>query len=174
MRVVASELVVAAVWVAIGWGAWRLRPIDASWGLVLPAWVRVPGAVGLVAGAAGVLVCGGMLSDRGIGSLPAGERFMPREFVSAGPFRFVRNPMSLAAVVLIVGIALWDRSAVVLALAGLFAAGLHLVIVCVEEPGLERRFGDSYRAYKRHVPRWVPRLRPWNGAVAPPSPSAPI
>ena len=27
----------------------------------------------------------------------------------------------------------------------------------------ERRFGDDYRAYKRNVPRWVPRRRPWDG-----------
>jgi protein-S-isoprenylcysteine O-methyltransferase Ste14 len=33
--------------------------------------------------------------------------------------------------------------------------------VLVEEPGLERRFGDSYRAYKANVPRWIPRLTPW-------------
>ncbi len=30
-----------------------------------------------------------------------------------------------------------------------------------EEPGLERRFGEEYREYKSHVPRWIPRLKPW-------------
>jgi protein-S-isoprenylcysteine O-methyltransferase Ste14 len=30
-----------------------------------------------------------------------------------------------------------------------------------EEPGLAKRFGDEYRLYQRHVPRWLPRLRPW-------------
>jgi len=34
-----------------------------------------------------------------------------------------------------------------------------------EEPGLERRFGEDYRRYKRAVPRWIPRLVP-----VPPSP----
>ena len=32
----------------------------------------------------------------------------------------------------------------------------------VEEPGLERRFGDSYWLYRANVPRWIPSLRPWN------------
>ncbi len=32
-----------------------------------------------------------------------------------------------------------------------------------EEPALEERFGDDYRRYKAHVPRWVPRLHPWEG-----------
>ena len=31
----------------------------------------------------------------------------------------------------------------------------------VEEPGLQRRFGDDYRRYKANVPRWVPRATPW-------------
>jgi protein-S-isoprenylcysteine O-methyltransferase Ste14 len=35
--------------------------------------------------------------------------------------------------------------------------------VYVEEPGLEKRFGESYREYKRNVPRWIPRWRPWTG-----------
>jgi protein-S-isoprenylcysteine O-methyltransferase Ste14 len=30
-----------------------------------------------------------------------------------------------------------------------------------EEPGLRRRFGDDYDAYSEHVPRWIPRLSPW-------------
>jgi protein-S-isoprenylcysteine O-methyltransferase Ste14 len=32
----------------------------------------------------------------------------------------------------------------------------------VEEPRLERRFGDDYRAYRRNVPRWIPRRTPWS------------
>jgi protein-S-isoprenylcysteine O-methyltransferase Ste14 len=35
-----------------------------------------------------------------------------------------------------------------------------------EEPQLERRFGIEYRAYRRHVPRFVPRLTPWDGVAA--------
>ena len=30
-----------------------------------------------------------------------------------------------------------------------------------EEPGLEQRFGDEYRDYAANVPRWLPRLSPW-------------
>lgn len=30
-----------------------------------------------------------------------------------------------------------------------------------EEPGLERRFGEEYLAYRRNVPRWIPRRSPW-------------
>jgi protein-S-isoprenylcysteine O-methyltransferase Ste14 len=40
--------------------------------------------------------------------------------------------------------------------------GLNLVYIpLVEEPGLERRFGEPYREYRAHVRRILPRLRPW-------------
>jgi protein-S-isoprenylcysteine O-methyltransferase Ste14 len=48
-----------------------------------------------------------------------------------------------------------------LAWAAFFSLGNLLYIPRSEEPGLERRFGDDYRRYKQHVPRWLPRWRPW-------------
>ena len=30
-----------------------------------------------------------------------------------------------------------------------------------EERSLEKRFGEDFRIYKKHVGRWVPRLTPW-------------
>jgi protein-S-isoprenylcysteine O-methyltransferase Ste14 len=154
-------VIVIAVWLVIGWLVGYLNPVDASIGIELPAWVQIPGVVVVFLGAILVLVCGAMLSTRGIGTLHGAEWFMPREFVATGPFRFVRNPMSLGGVVLMTGIALSHRSAVGLVLAaGLFLV-FHLVVVRLEEPGLEKRFGDSYREYRRNVPRWVPRITPW-------------
>jgi protein-S-isoprenylcysteine O-methyltransferase Ste14 len=111
-----------------------------------------------------VFACGVLLSNRGIGTLPRGERFMPKEFLASGPFRFVRNPMSLAGTVLIIGIALFHRSTLGFGVAVTLLAAFHAIIVYIEEPGLERRFGESYREYRRHVPRWLPRLTPWRGA----------
>src|SRR5206468_104163 len=46
MRIVLTQLLIAAIWLAIGWGAGRLRPLDESLGPVLPASVRVAGAGG--------------------------------------------------------------------------------------------------------------------------------
>jgi protein-S-isoprenylcysteine O-methyltransferase Ste14 len=40
--------------------------------------------------------------------------------------------------------------------------GINAVYIpLLEEPQLESRFGDSYVEYRRHVPRLIPRLRPW-------------
>jgi protein-S-isoprenylcysteine O-methyltransferase Ste14 len=157
---------VAAIWLVIGWLTGYLRSLDESLGVELPAWVQVPGVLAVVAGAAGVLLCGALLSTRGIGTLHGEEWHLPKEFLASGPFRYVRNPMSLGGVVLMVGIALCHRSTLALALAaGLFIV-MHLVIVRIEEPGIEKRFRESYREYKRNVPRWLPRWRPWHGSSA--------
>ena len=156
-----SVVIVTAIWVAIGWLMGYLRPLDAALGVRLPAWVEIAGLVTIVAGGTLVLTCGAMLSTRGIGTLGGDEWRLPREFLATGPFRFVRNPMSLGGVVLMTGIALWHRSALGLGLAvGLFLV-MHLAVLYWEEPGLEKRFGDSYRTYRRNVPRWVPRITAW-------------
>jgi protein-S-isoprenylcysteine O-methyltransferase Ste14 len=161
--IVGKAVVIVAVWVTIGCLVGYLRPLDASLGTELPAWVQAPGIAAILAGAAGVLGCGVILSTVGIGTLGGAEWFMPQEFVATGPFRFVRNPMSLAGVILMVGIAVYHRSSLGLGLAVALLFVFHLVIVYVEEPGLEKRFGESYREYKRHVPQWLPRWRPWPG-----------
>jgi len=48
---------------------------------------------------------------------------------------------------------------------GVWAVGILILnlfyIPVVEEPQLERRFGDSYREYCRHVRRFIPRFSPW-------------
>jgi protein-S-isoprenylcysteine O-methyltransferase Ste14 len=154
------------VWLAVAWLVGYLRPLDSSLGVELPVWVQVPGIVAVVVGAAGVLACGAMLSTVGIGTLRGQERLLPKDFLATGPFRFVRNPMSLSGVILMAGIALWHRSALALGLAAGLLLLFHAIIVWVEEPGLERRFGESYREYKRHVPRWLPRWSPWAGSNA--------
>jgi len=54
---------------------------------------------------------------------------------------------------------LYQLSPAILLFAGLMAVAMHLFVVFVEEPKLERRFGESYREYKRRVNRWVPGWR---------------
>jgi protein-S-isoprenylcysteine O-methyltransferase Ste14 len=46
----------------------------------------------------------------------------------------------------------------------LFVLGNVVWLPWHEEPRLEKRFGEDYRQYKANVPRWIPRLRPWDGA----------
>jgi len=140
-----------------GWCALHLRRWDPYLGVSLPAWTRTLGLIFLIAGGVLVLLCGGILSTRGIYEMP-GDRFFPKEFVAFGPFRYLRNPMSLGGVILMTGLGLYQSSASILLLAAALFLFLHLMVVYVEEPGLEKRFGESYRVYKRLVNRWLPRF----------------
>lgn len=84
-----------------------------------------------------------------------------KRMVVGGPYRYVRNPMYLAVLALVVGQALALGRLELL----LYAAALVVAFVAFvrwyEEPTLRRRFGDEYEAYRRAVPAWWPRLRPW-------------
>jgi protein-S-isoprenylcysteine O-methyltransferase Ste14 len=86
-----------------------------------------------------------------------------RNLVAAGPYRYVRNPMIAGVGSMLVGEALFWGSALLGAWAGFFLLLNHVYFIFSEEPGLEQRFGEEYRAYKEHVPRWIPRRRPWKG-----------
>ncbi|HXC42086.1 MAG TPA: isoprenylcysteine carboxylmethyltransferase family protein [Candidatus Dormibacteraeota bacterium] len=117
----------------------------------------MPGLVLATLGGFLVLLCGGLLSTRGILETP-GDRWFPKEFVALGPFRYVRNPMSLGWVIFMLGLGLYESSVLMILFAVVLFSFLHAIVVFVEEPGLEKRFGESYLEYKRSVPRWLPQF----------------
>jgi protein-S-isoprenylcysteine O-methyltransferase Ste14 len=84
-----------------------------------------------------------------------------RHMVTAGFYGRMRNPMISSILVVQVGEALLFASNGIGFLALLFFAVNHVYFILSEEPGLEKRFGEQYREYKRNVPRWIPRLKPW-------------
>jgi protein-S-isoprenylcysteine O-methyltransferase Ste14 len=86
-----------------------------------------------------------------------------RKLVAVGPYRHVRNPMISGVLLILVGEALLWRSGALAAWAGTFLLINHTYFLLSEEPGLERRFGEGYRAYRARVPRWIPRVTPWAG-----------
>ena len=81
--------------------------------------------------------------------------------VVGGLYRFVRTPMYVALVAAIVGQALLLGRLVLLAYAVLVWVVCALFVRVYEEPTLHRQFGAGYDAYRRAVPAWLPRLRPW-------------
>jgi protein-S-isoprenylcysteine O-methyltransferase Ste14 len=86
-----------------------------------------------------------------------------KNLVVTGLYRYVRNPIYVAVVAIILGQALLfgDRGLVVLGAA--LWLGFHLFVLAYEEPTLHDTFGAEYEAYRANVPRWVPRLTPWRG-----------
>ena len=84
-----------------------------------------------------------------------------RRLVVEGPYRHLRNPMITAVLAVLAGeAALFGSPPLLIWFAAFFAVN-HAFFCLYEEPGLERRFGEDYRAYKRNVPRWLPRRMPW-------------
>jgi protein-S-isoprenylcysteine O-methyltransferase Ste14 len=95
-------------------------------------------------------------------ALLLGGRGRPRrgpqpDFVIAGPYLRLRNPLFAGLVVAGAGVALWLGSTRVALAVAVLAAAAHVWVVRVEEPRLAARFGEAYRAYRLAVPRWLPR-----------------
>ena len=85
----------------------------------------------------------------------------PRRLVVRGLYRFTRNPMYNGVVALLLGEAWLFRSTALFQYAILVFVIFHLVVVIYEEPTLESRFAESYRAYRVAVPRWGFTVRPF-------------
>jgi protein-S-isoprenylcysteine O-methyltransferase Ste14 len=122
----------------------------------------------VVAQAVGVLlICAGLIPAVHAFAqfAKAGGTPMPlaptQHLVVSGFNRYVRNPMYLGLLIVIVGQALLFGQFSLL----LWAAVVWVVTVAFvrwyEEPTLTRQFGAEYAAYRRAVPAWWPRLHPW-------------
>jgi protein-S-isoprenylcysteine O-methyltransferase Ste14 len=140
-----------------GWIALRVRSFDPRFGLSLPAAAEIAGTILVIVGAILVLACAGVFILRGRGTPAIFDA--PRAFVAIGPYRYVRNPMYIGGLMLLLGFGLYERSISVLFLTFLLFPLLHLFVVFYEEPTLTRKFGSSYQEYLRAVRRWIPRCR---------------
>jgi protein-S-isoprenylcysteine O-methyltransferase Ste14 len=81
--------------------------------------------------------------------------------VVGGLYRHVRNPMYVAVIAVILGQALLLGRPVLALYAALFWLVVASFVRYYEEPTLSERYGAQYDAYRRAVPAWLPRLRPW-------------
>jgi len=117
--------------------------------------LRFAGLVPIAIGAVGYLWCVWDFAAVGRGTpFPLDA---PRVFVARGPYRYVRNPMYLAVVSVVLGEAMVFESARLVVYALLVWVISHLFVILYEEPTLRGRFGPEYEEYCRRVPRWIPR-----------------
>jgi len=87
--------------------------------------------------------------------------FPTRHLVVSGLYRYVRNPMYLAVVAVIVGQGLILANTRLLEYGALVWLGFHLFVVAYEEPTLQATFGQEYASFCHNVARWIPRRSPW-------------
>ena len=96
----------------------------------------------------------GYLREAGKRNCCAG--FTSGKFVPIGLYRYVRNPMYIGLLIVIIAEATYFRSVWLLVYACFLWLAVHSYVVFIEEPDLSRRFGNAYEAYRKETPRWVP------------------
>jgi protein-S-isoprenylcysteine O-methyltransferase Ste14 len=134
----------------------------------LDLWRRAPG-VRIVLGATGVLFIGlglvlfiatnRLFARIGRGTLAP---WNPTEhLVVEGVYRHVRNPMISGVFAVLLGESLVAASMPIFYWFLIFVAINVTFIPLAEEPDLLKRYAADYDKYRKHVPRWIPRLKPW-------------
>ncbi len=137
-------------WLVTGW---RLPPLLPLFGIPL-----LSGTVLVVCGL-GVLVDSFVRFAVSLGT-PAPLAPTPR-LVVEGWYRHVRNPMYVAVLAIIGGQALIFWNVWLVLYAALAFIAVHTFVLAYEEPTLQRSFPEDYAVYVANVPRWLPRLIPW-------------
>lgn len=130
----------------------RLWRIDPGLGLSTSARYWIGGII--TVGAIATLALWSLILFRRSGEDP--NPFKPTSrMVQQGPYRFTRNPMYLAMLLVCVGFAVMLENVWILLLTPVAAFVLQRYAIAPEEEYLERRFGEDYVAYKRRVRRWL-------------------
>jgi protein-S-isoprenylcysteine O-methyltransferase Ste14 len=135
---------------------WRIDTPVSRW---LP--LRFLGGLLIVAGLPVLVDSFARFALQGVGT-PA-PVFPTKHLVVTGLYRFVRNPMYVAVVSVIIGQGLLLGNFRILEYGALVWLAFHLFVLAYEEPTLHASFGPEYEQFCAAVPRWVPRLHPWPG-----------
>ncbi len=140
--------------------------VPGSGGVLVPWWILTHGqtapepaacpAVAVIgAGAALYSACLRLFAIVGEGT--PGPWDAPRHLVAMGPYGWVRNPIYVSALLVVLGEAWLFLSLPLLEYAVAMAIACHLFVIGYEEPTLGRAFGEAYAEYRRTVARWIPR-----------------
>jgi len=136
---------------------WEFRP--AFFGVDL---TRLLGGILIIAGVPGIVDSFARFALEGLGT-PA-PIAPPEKLVVTGLYRYVRNPIYIAVVAVILGQALLFGDGRLLWCGALLWLSFHVWVVMIEEPTLKEKFGTEYESFRHNVPRWIPRLTAWRAA----------
>ena len=136
---------------------WEFRPpffdLDAT---------RAVGILLIVAGLPGLVDSFARFALQGLGT-PA-PIAPTQNLVVTGLYRYVRNPIYVALVAVILGQAVLFGDWRLLLYGALVFVAFHIFVLAYEEPTLTENFGAEYETYRANVSRWIPRLTPWRAA----------
>jgi protein-S-isoprenylcysteine O-methyltransferase Ste14 len=130
----------------------------ADWGrFQLGWWNQIIGAI-LTVGGMGLVVWSVRVQYI-IGKGTPAPKVATTSLITQGPYAYTRNPMTLGALLLYLGIGFWMESGAVVILTGFIFSGLLAYIYVHETRELLERFGDEYLAYKNQTPFFIPLCR---------------
>jgi protein-S-isoprenylcysteine O-methyltransferase Ste14 len=142
---------------------WLTGSFNPGWGL--EGWLAyLPAALGLLLLGVGLGLLAAtirLFTSVGQGTLAPWDP--PQKLVVAGPYRYVRNPMHSGVFITLYGEGLLFGSLPILIFVTIVFVFHWFYIPLTEERWLADQFGEDYQVYKQNVPRWIPRLTPWQG-----------
>jgi len=136
---------------------WEFRP--AFFGVDL---TRILGGMLIIVGVPGLVDSFARFALEGLGT-PA-PIAPTQKLVVTGLYRYVRNPIYIALVAVILGQALLFGDLRLLWYGALLWLFFHVWVVIYEEQTLKETFGTEFESFRTNVPRWIPRLTPWRAA----------
>ena len=134
----------------------QFKSFDKYLNITIPGWFYIPGIILLAAG--GIIAFTTAMTFVISGKGTPAPFDSPKEFVSAGLYRYVRNPMYIGGFFLFEGFALINFSLSMVIFPLLWLIVVHLFVVLYEEKTLEKKFGSSYLHYRQKVRRWLPKF----------------
>ncbi len=99
----------------------------------------------------------GMMEFRSIGRISGQD---VSRLVKTGIYRWSRNPQYIGWFFILFGVSLAGRSSLALLLSSVGALLFHFYTIRMEEPYLERIFGEEYVLYRATTPRHIGIPRP--------------
>lgn len=133
--------------------------ILAEMGMTAPASSGLVQSVALIIAVLGsIIAIWSILSFAFIGRGTPAPFDPPRRLVVRGPYRYVRNPMYIGAILVLSGITVYLASFTLLFYTVVFWGITHLFVVFYEESVLKRKFEKDYNSYKAAVNRWWPKI----------------
>jgi protein-S-isoprenylcysteine O-methyltransferase Ste14 len=89
-----------------------------------------------------------------------------QNLVVVGPYKYCRNPMITGVLCILFSEALFLHSTNILLWGCFFIMTNTIFFIKVEEPYLTKTFGEQYLRYKASVPRWIPKLTPYQQEIS--------
>ncbi|MDE1192689.1 MAG: isoprenylcysteine carboxylmethyltransferase family protein [Arachidicoccus sp.] len=124
-----------------------------------PLWMRIVGAVLYLLGLSMQLYTTILFFKYAQGTLAPWQP--TQKLVIRGPYLYCRNPMITGVLFMLFGEGVFFNALAILIWGCIFFVMNTFFFIFKEEPDMLARFGESYALYKKHVPRWLPRLTPY-------------